>query len=81
MEMAGMTETLSYPAELTVTVEGVSVAFPDFPEVVAWGADEGEALAKGAEVLRAALWDALNDGMILPIPSPPGERPVVSIVI
>ncbi|TCI00119.1 hypothetical protein EJV46_05550 [Roseococcus sp. SYP-B2431] len=76
-----MTETLSYPAELTVRAEGVTIAFPDFPEVTAWGVDEGEALSKGAEVLRSALWDALNDGMILPVPSEPGERPVVSVVI
>jgi predicted RNase H-like HicB family nuclease len=76
-----MTETLSYPAELVVSTDGVSISFPDFPDVTAWGADEEDALEKGAEVLRSALWDALNDGMILPEPSEPRERPVVSVVI
>ena len=76
-----MTETLSYPAELVVSTDGVSITFPDFPDVKAWGVDEQEALHNGAEVLRAALWEALNDGMILPEPSEPHERPVVSIVI
>jgi predicted RNase H-like HicB family nuclease len=76
-----MTETLSYPAELAVSTEGVTISFPDFPGATAWGADEDEALEKGAEVLRSVLWDALNDGMILPVPSEPRERPVVSVVI
>jgi predicted RNase H-like HicB family nuclease len=76
-----MTETLTYPADLTVSTDGVSISFPDFPDVMAWGADEDEALERGAEVLRSALWDALNDGMILPVPSDPRERPVVSVVI
>ena len=76
-----MTETLSYPADLVVSTDGVTISFPDFPDVTAWGADEDEALNKGAEVLKSALWDALNDGMILPPPSEPGERPVVAIVI
>ncbi len=76
-----MTETLSYPAELDVSTDGVSISFPDFPDVTAWGANEEEALEKGAEVLKSVLWDALNDGMMLPMPSEPRERPIVSIVI
>lgn len=75
-----MTETLSYPAELSDSVEGVTISFPDFPGVRAWGADEAEALRQGAEALQTAVSNALNDGMILPIPSEARERPMVSVM-
>lgn len=76
-----MNETVSYPAELVDRVDGVTVSFPDFPGVQAWGADEREALRNGAEALQTAVWNALNDGMILPEPSEAHERPVVSVMI
>ncbi|WP_421995239.1 type II toxin-antitoxin system HicB family antitoxin [Roseococcus sp.] len=76
-----MTETLSYPAELVDTVDGVTISFPDFPGVQAWGADEAEALRNGAEALQTALWHAINDGMIPPEPSEAHERPMISVMI
>jgi antitoxin HicB len=76
-----MTETLSYPAELADTVDGVTISFPDFPDVRAWGADEEEALRNGADALQTALWHAVNDGMIPPVPSEARERPMVSVMI
>lgn len=76
-----MSESLSYPAELNDTVEGVTITFPDFPDVSAWGADEAEALRKGAEALQTVVWNALNDGMILPLPSEARERPMVSVML
>lgn len=76
-----MNESLSYPAELSDSVDGVTITFPDFPGVRAWGADEAEALRNGAEALQTAVWNALNDGMILPIPSEPHERPMVSVMV
>lgn len=76
-----MSESLSYPAELTDSVGGgVTITFPDFPDVRAWGADEAEALRNGAEALQTAVWNALNDGMILPTASEAHERPMVSVM-
>ena len=76
-----MNESVSYPAELTDSVDGVTITFPDFPDVRAWGADEAEALRNGAEALQTAVWNALNDGMILPIPSEARQRPMVSVMV
>jgi len=65
---------LAYPVELSRDTNGTILArVPDLPEVVTFGDDEDEALARVAEVIEDCMAEHVSRQ--LPIPSPtPGRR-------
>lgn len=70
--------SFSYPAELAVGKDGVSVSFPDVPEALTHGADEAEALLRAVDALETALEMYVDEGQDLPEASKPrrGQRTV-----
>lgn len=68
-----------YPAEFTPDDNGtVMVTFPDVPEAVSVGDDEGEALAHGRDALETALTAYIADRRDIPAPSAADGRHTVA---
>jgi len=53
------------------TNQTVLVSFPDFPEAHTFGDDEGEALARAADLLEDVLADYIENRREIPSPSKP----------
>ena len=51
------------------TNQTVLVSFPDFPEAHTFGDDEGEALARAADLLEDVLADYVDSRREIPLPS------------
>jgi len=63
---------LRYPVMLEPdTNQTVLVSFPDFPEAHTFGDDEGEALARAADLLEDVLADYIENRREIPSPSKP----------
>ncbi len=63
---------LRYPVILeSDTNQTVLVSFPDFPEAHTFGDDQGEALARAADLLEDVLADYVEDRREIPVPSKP----------
>lgn len=58
-----------YPVILTPDDGAVLVTFPDVPEAITFGADEGEALSHAVDALETALSFYVDDRKALPAPS------------
>lgn len=66
---------MRYPAILAVQEDGgYTVTFPDFPEIVTEGDDEGEALTQGRHALDTVLAWYIKERKEIPIPSEPRRR-------
>jgi antitoxin HicB len=59
----------NYPVMLTPDEDTILVTFPDVPEAITFGKDEGEALLYAVEALETALSFYVDDRKPLPIPS------------
>lgn len=69
----------SFPVDLTPDDnDTVMVTFPDLPEAVTFGADEGEALANAVHALETILWAYVTDRRDVPSPSVADGRPTVA---
>ena len=63
---------IRYPVVLeSDTNQTVLVSFPDFPEAHTFGDDEGEALARAADLLEDVLADYIENRREIPPPSRP----------
>jgi antitoxin HicB len=60
---------LNYPVILTPDDGTVLVTFPDVPEAITFGADEGEALLQAVDALESALSVYVAERAPLPVPS------------
>ena len=60
---------LDYPVILTPDDGTVLVTFPDVPEAITFGADEGEALLQAVDALESALSVYVAERAPLPVPS------------
>ncbi len=60
---------LGYPVILTPDDGTVLVTFPDVPEAITFGADEGEALLQAVDALESALSVYVAERAPLPVPS------------
>jgi antitoxin HicB len=60
---------LNYPVILTPDDGTVQVTFPDVPEAITFGADEGEALLQAVDALESALSVYVAERAPLPVPS------------
>ena len=60
---------LNYPVILTPDDGTVLVTFPDVPEAITFGADEGEALLQAVDALESALSVYVAERVPLPVPS------------
>lgn len=70
---------LSYPVRLIPTAAGtIRVFFPDVPEAVAEGQDEGRALELALPVLEEALKRRLREHRAIPRPSDMCGGPTVT---
>jgi len=59
-----------YPATLAAAEEGgFLVGFPDFPEAITQGDDEGHALREAADCLEEAIAGRIVRGEVIPVPS------------
>jgi len=68
---------LSYAVELSADDNGTVLArMPEFPEVVTYGEDEAEALARVGEVLEDCLAEYVARRMAVPRPKARGGRRV-----
>lgn len=54
--------TFSYPADIEVDTEGVTLSFPDIPGAVTFGATRAEALDLAPDCAEAALEELLRHG-------------------
>jgi len=69
----------SYPVDLTLDDnDTVMVTFPDVPEVVTFGDDETDALARAVDALETALNGYITDRRDIPAPSDAAGRPTVA---
>jgi antitoxin HicB len=67
-----MSLNLNYPVHLEPAEEGgYVVTFPDVPEAITQGEDEGEALLRAVDALETALSFYTDDGIDLPKASKP----------
>lgn len=71
----------AYPAEVIEASDGVTVTFPDVPEVVTDGATRAEAMERAADALVSALSFYVDEGQRLPRPSAANGRPLVSVTV
>ena len=60
---------LNYPVILTPDDGTVLVTFPDVPEAITFGADEGEALLQAVDAIESALSVYVAERAPLPVPS------------
>ena len=67
-----------YPVTLTPDDGALLVTFPDVPEAITFGADEGEALLHAVDALETALSFYVDARAPLPVPSKPkrGQKTV-----
>jgi antitoxin HicB len=66
-------KTFLYPALIEFgEEEGLVVTFPDVPEAITQGEDQGDALAQASDALGLALLAYCKQGRALPQPSPVG---------
>lgn len=56
-----------------------NVTFPDIPEAITFGTTRDQALAMAADALETALDFYFEDRRPVPLPSPVGDRPTVSL--
>lgn len=69
---------LTYPVDLEQDTNGtLLVTFPDFPEAVTFGDDEGDALLRAVDALETVLAARIGDRADIPAPSPAAGRPCV----
>jgi antitoxin HicB len=69
---------LAYPVVLEPDDNGtLLVTFPDLPEAVTFGADEGDALRRAVDALETILAARIADQEEVPLPSAAGGRPCV----
>jgi len=69
----------AYPVELTPDDnDTVMVTFPDLPEVVTFGDDEADALARAVDALETMLASYIIDRKDIPKPSKARAKPTVS---
>jgi len=72
---------LAYPVKLSRDTNGTVLAVaPDLPEVVTYGADEEEALARVADVIEDCLAEYVARRFPIPAPSP-AKRAMKSVAI
>lgn len=67
-----------FPVALEVAEDGVTATFPDVPEAVTFGATPEEAIVRAEDALVSALAVYVEEGRVLPRPSPAQGRPVVA---
>src|SRR5579863_7183162 len=60
---------IQYPVKLEREGTDVLVAFPDFPNVHTFGADEDEALVRAVDALESMLMAMIDDREDIPAPS------------
>lgn len=69
---------LSYPVNLELDTNNTFlVTFPDIPEAITAGDDEGEALLNGLEALETAIEMYFDDKREVPMPSKPKKGQLV----
>ncbi len=69
---------LSYPVNLELdTNNSLLVTFPDIPEAITAGDDEGEALLNGLDALETAIEMYFDDKREVPMPSKPKKGQLV----
>jgi antitoxin HicB len=69
---------LSYPVNLELdTNNSLLVTFPDIPEAITAGDDEGEALLNGLDALETAIEIYFDDKREVPMPSKPKKGQLV----
>jgi antitoxin HicB len=69
---------LSYPVNLELdTNNSYLVTFPDIPEAITAGDDEGEALLNGLDALETAIEFYFDDKREVPMPSKPKKGQLV----
>ena len=67
---------LAYPVVLELDDNGtLLVTFPDIPEAVTFGADEGDALRRAVDALETMLAARIADREDVPLPSAAKGRP------
>ena len=80
MTEGGMTQGLTWPAELEQQADGsVLVFFPDIPEALTEGETEAEALAQAQDCLVAALGGYVGARRAIPRSSPARGRTTVPL--
>lgn len=67
-----------YPVSLEPDDDTIMVTIPDVPEVVTFGEDEADALARAVDALETALAAYVIDRRPIPAPSPANGRPTVA---
>jgi len=75
------TVMLSYPVNLELDTNNTYlVTFPDIPEAISVGEDEGEALINGLDSLESAIEIYFDEKREVPMPSKPKKgQPVVTL--
>ena len=68
---------LSYPIQLEPDDGAVVATSGDFPELVTFGDDRAEALARAADALEEAIAARIHRGLDIPVPSTGPDRAVV----
>lgn len=69
----------AYPYDLEVAQDGVTLTFPDVPGAITCGDTESEAVSRAEDALVSMLAALVDDGAPVPVPSPPGGRPVAIV--
>lgn len=59
-----------YPAMFSVSADGISIRFPDFPGCLPCGANEEQALLNVKEALQLHIFGMEEDGDQIPTPTP-----------
>ncbi len=68
-----------YPVDMLEAADGFTVTASDLPELVTCGDTREEALERAQDALVSALSFYVDEGKLLPAPSPAAGRPVVSV--
>jgi antitoxin HicB len=71
----------AYPADVLEEADGVTVTFPDVPEVITSGETRAVALERAQDALVSGLSFYVDEGRPLPQPSTAGWRPVISVTL
>jgi antitoxin HicB len=69
----------AYPVEISEAADGVTLTFPDVPEVITCGATVEEALRRAPDALATGLSFYVADLRSLPVASPANGRVVISV--